>query len=237
MMRLSLIAAALLAAGCSPQPKGDSYFPLTIGSSWTYEVTSDIDGTVSHDRQISSVSRTIDQDDTGQVIVRRSETPGGVGVEYWLRHDKVGISRVAKRTDIEEQATLDPNPRTVLKLPLTVGASWMVPSEPFVIAAKTDLGQGMLKMPKVLMTNVVEAVDEEVTVSAGVFKYCARIVGNGTLPLYLDAVQGFKDVPIVNVEWYCKGVGLVKVERTEELSSNFFAAGKITMELMEFDLR
>ncbi len=76
MMRLSLIAAALLAAGCSPQPKGDSYFPLTIGSSWTYEVTSDIDGTVSHDRQISSVSRTIDQDDTGQVIVRRSETAG-----------------------------------------------------------------------------------------------------------------------------------------------------------------
>ncbi len=86
------------------------------------------------------------------------------------------------------------------------------------------------------MTNVVEAMDEVVTVPAGTFKDCARVVGNGILPLYLDAVQGFKDIPIVNREWYCKGVGLVKVERVEELSSALFSGGKITMELSSFEL-
>ena len=64
----------------------------------------------------------------------------------------------------------------------------------------------------------------------------ARVVGNGILPLYLDAVQGFKDIPIISREWYCKGVGLVKLEREEILFSNFFSAGTIKMELTEFEL-
>lgn len=236
MMRLSLLAAAVLLAGCSPEPKGDSYFPLSVGSSWTYDLTSDIDGAITHETQVSSVPRTIDYEGGDQVIVRRAEMVGGIGVEYWLRRDKVGIARIAQRTDVDEIAKLDPNARTVLKLPLTVGGSWMVPTQTFVIGPKTDLGQRDLKMPKVLMTNVVEAMDEVVTVPAGTFKDCARVVGNGILPLYLDAVQGFKDIPIINREWYCKGVGLVKVERVEELSSNFFSGGKITMELKDFEL-
>lgn len=236
MMRLSLLAAALLAAGCDQGPKGDSYFPLTVGSSWTYDVTSDVDGTVTHDVQEHSVTRTIDYEGGGTVFVRRNDVPGSVGMEYWLRMDKVGISRIAQRTDIDEQAKLDPNARTVLKLPLTAGASWLVPSQPFVIGPKTDLGQRDIKMPKVLMNNTVEAMDEVVTVPAGTFKQCARIEGVGNLPLYLDAVTGFKDIPIVNREWYCKGVGLVKVERVELLSSNFFSGGKVVMELTAYQL-
>ena len=236
MMRLLSMAAMLLLAGCSHEPTGESYFPLNVGSSWTYDVTSDIDGVVNHHTQFSSVPRTIDYEGGDQVFVRRAEIVGGIGVEYWLRKDKVGISRIAIRTDVEEQAKLDPNARTVLKLPLTVGSSWMVPSQPFAIGPKTDLGQGDMKMPKVLMTHVVEAMEEEVTVPAGTFKHCARIIGNGMLPLYLDAVQGFKDIPIISREWYCKGVGLVKLEREEILFSNFFSAGTIKMELTEFEL-
>ena len=235
-MRISLLAAAILVAGCSPAPKGESYFPLNVGASWTYDITNNIDGTVSHETQVNSVPRTIDYVGGDQVYVRRAEMPGGIGVEYWLRKDKIGIARIAHRTDADEQAQLDPNARTVLKLPLTVGGSWMVPSQPFVIGPKTDLGQRDIKMPKVLMTNVVEALNETVTVPVGTFKDCARVVGNGMLPLYLDAVQGFKDIPIINREWYCKGVGLVKVERVEQLSSNFFSGGTITMELTAFEL-
>lgn len=236
MTRLTLIAAALLAAGCSSQPQGDSYFPLDIGARWEYDVASDINNTLTRETYVATVDRTIDYEGGDQVYVRRIEVPGSIGIEYWLRKDKVGIARIAKRSDIDEQARLDPNARIVLKLPVTLGASWMVPSEPFVVAPKTDLGQREVKMPKVLMTYTVEAVDETVTVPAGTYKDCARIVGLGNLPLYLDAVQGFTDIPITNREWYCKGVGLVKVEREEPLSSMLWSGGKITMELTDFKM-
>lgn len=236
MKRLTLIAAALLAAGCSREPSGDSYFPLDIGARWQYDVASDINGVLTHDTYITRVDRTIDYEGGDQVWVRRVEAPGNIGIEYWLRKDKVGIARIAKRTDVEEQAKLDSNARTVLKLPVAAGASWMVPTEPFVIAPKTDLGQREVKMPKVLMTYTIEAVDQTVTVPAGTFKNCARAVGVGNLSLYIDAVQGFTDIPITNREWYCKGVGLVKVERDEPLTSILWSGGKITMELTEYEM-
>ncbi len=235
--RLTLVATVLLAAGCSKNaPQGESYFPLDVGARWEYDVASDINGTLTRQTYVATVDRTIDYAGGDQVYVRRVEVPGNIGVEYWLRKDKVGIARIAKRTDVEEQAKLDPNARTVIKVPLALGASWMVPSEPFIVAPKTDLGQREIKMPKVMMTNNVEAMDETVTVPAGTFKNCAKVVGNGSLPLYADAVQGFKDVPVLNIEWYCKGVGLVKVERQEDIVSPLWSSGKITMELTDFKL-
>lgn len=236
MTRLTLIAAAVLVAGCNSQPQGDSYFPLDVGASWEYDVASDINGILTRETYIASVDRTIDYASGDQVFVRRIEVPGSIGIEYWLRKDKVGIARIAKRTDVEEIAKLDRNARTVIKLPVTEGASWMVPSEPFAISPKTDLGQREVKMPKVLMTYTIEAVDDSVTVPAGTFKHCARAVGLGSLPLYLDAVQGFTDIPVTSREWFCKGVGLVKLEREEPLASPMWSGGKIVMELTDFKL-
>ena len=235
--RLTVVAAALLAAGCSkPLPQGESYFPLDVGARWEYDVASDISGTLTHQTYITSVDRTIDYAGGDQVFVRRVDVPGTVGVEFWLRKDAQGISRIAKRTDVEEQAKLDANARTVIKLPLTQGVQWMVPTEAFIVLPKGDLGLKDLKMPKILMSYNVEAVDETVTVPAGTFKNCAKVVGNGSLPLYADAVMGFKDVPVQSTEWYCKGVGLVKLERREDIVSALWNSGKIVMELTDFRL-
>ena len=236
MKCLSLIPAVLLLAGCSQSvPVGDSYFPLLVGATWEYDVASDINNILTHETYVLSVDRTIDTE-SGEVFVRRVEVPGSIGIEYWLRQQKDSITRIAQRIDADETAKLDRNPRVVLKLPVTVGATWMVPTDTFIIAPKLEMGMGTTKMPKVLLTYTVEAVDETVAVPAGTFKSCARIAGNGSMTLYLDAVQGFRDIPVVNREWYCKGVGLVKVERTELLQSAYYSSGKITMALTEFQL-
>ena len=206
-----------------------------MGATWEYDVASDINNILTHETYVLSVDRTIDTE-SGEVFVRRVEVPGSIGIEYWLRQQKDSITRIAQRIDADETAKLDRNPRVVLKLPVTVGATWMVPTDTFIIAPKLEMGMGTTKMPKVLLTYTVEAVDETVAVPAGTFKSCARIAGNGSMTLYLDAVQGFRDIPVVNREWYCKGVGLVKVERTELLQSAYYSSGKITMALTEFKL-
>ncbi len=234
MKRMTFIPVALVVAGCSQSlPVGDSYFPLPVGATWEYDVTSDINNIITHDTYVLSVDRTVDTD-AGEVLVRRVEVPGSIGIEYWLRKEKDRIVRIAQRIDADEQAKLDRNPQVILKLPVTVGASWMVPTELFVIAPKYEMGMGTTKMPKVLLTYTVEAIDETVAVPAGTFKSCARVTGIGNFALYVDAVQGFRDIPVVNREWYCKGVGLVKVERTELLQSAYYSSGKITMELTSF---
>lgn len=236
MKRLFLIPAALALAGCSQSvPVGDSFFPLVVGATWEYDVASDINNILTHETYVLSVDRTVDTE-SGEVFVRRVEVPGSIGIEYWLRQQKDSITRIAQRIDADDQARLDRNPRVVLKLPVAVGATWMVPTEPFVIAPKFEMGMGTTKMPKILMTYNVEAVDETVTVPAGTFKQCARVTGNGNMTLYLDAVQGFRDVPVVNREWYCKGVGLVKVDRAEILQSAYYSTGRIKMELTSFTL-
>jgi len=235
--RLTLVATVLLAAGCSKNaPQGDSYFPLDVGARWEYDVASDISGTLTHQTYIATVDRTIDYANGDQVYIRRVDVPGQLGVEFWLRKDALGISRIAKRTDADNQAKLDTNARTVIKLPLTQGAQWMVPTEAFIVLPKGDLGLKDLKMPKILMSYNVEAVEQTVTVPAGTFEHCAKVVGSGNLPLYADAVLGFKDVPVENVEWYCKGVGLVKVERKEDIVSALWNSGKIVMELTSYSL-
>ena len=105
-----------------------------------------------------------------------------------------------------------------------------------MIGPKTDLGLREVKMPKVMMNYTVEAIDETVTVPAGTFKNCARAVGVGMMPLFVDAVQGFVNLTLTNREWYCKGVGLVKVERDEPLNSMLWSGGKVTMALTEYKL-
>lgn len=234
MKRLTLIPAVLVLAGCSQSlPVGDSFFPLPVGATWEYDVASDINNILTHETYVLSVDRVVDTN-AGEVIVRRVDAPGSIGIEYWLREEKDRIIRIAQRIDADEQAKLDSNPRVVLKLPVTLGATWMVPTDTFIIAPKFEMGMGTTKMPKVLMTYTVEAVDETVAVPAGTFKSCARVTGNGNMALYVDAVQGFRDIPVVNREWYCEGVGLVKVERTELLQSAYYSSGKITMALTEF---
>ena len=236
MKRLSVITVALALAGCTQSlPVGDSYFPLRVGAIWEYDVASDINNILTHETYTLRVDRIVDTDG-GEVFVRRTEVPGSIGVEYWICQEKDRITRIAQRIDADEQARLDRNPRVVLKLPVAVGANWMVPTDPFVIAPKLEMGMGTTKMPKVLMSYSVEAVGETVTVPAGTFKNCARVTGNGNMNLYLDGVQGFRDIPIVNREWYCQGVGLVRVERSELLQSAYYSSGQIRMELTAFKL-
>jgi hypothetical protein len=191
---------------------------------------------VSHSTQVLSNARLVDVDQ-GEVLVRRNESEHGIGIEYWIKSDANFIKRIAQRTDADERAKLDANPITVLKLPVSKDNNWLVPSQPFVIAAKTELGGEDMKMPKVMLNTTVEAMGETVTVPAGTFNDCARVEGTGLLELYVDAVTGFKTLPIINREWFCKGVGLVKVERVEELNSMFFSGGKITMELTDYTIR
>jgi hypothetical protein len=235
MHKTALCTALLCLLGCS-KPDGADYFPVTEGSRWVYRVTSEKDNSTEVTEQTLSINRISSWDDK-KIIVRRSEVPDNIGIEYWLRPTEKGIERIAQQVDLEERATLDEKPRTVLKFPLKPGDNWVTPTVPFAIMRTNENPRELKYSKTLLMSHSVERMDVDITVPAGSFKRCAEIIGRGDITMYADPVSGFKKIPIINTEVYCPDVGLVRVERSEELNGAFFTGGKIVMELTAYHIR
>jgi hypothetical protein len=122
----------------------------------------------------------------------------------------------------------------VLKLPLAQGASWRVPTVAYTMMRKHEYPRELKHGRGMLMHYTVEALDEKLTVPAGSYAHCARIVGRAEMTLFIDPVRGFTKVPVTSTEWYCRGVGLVKLERVESLSTTFYSGGRVSMTLTDF---
>lgn len=230
------LCAAALCAGCgraSPEP---AWFPLNTGASWAYQITTDTDGVVKRSTQTIRVTGE-GRFNGAPVHTRRAETSGNIGVEYLLQARPREIVRIAQRTDLEDFPVADAAPRTVLKLPLVVGASWGAPTVAYAVLRKNEFPREMKFVKPVPMTYTVESIDEAVEVPAGRFSGCARVVGRADLTIYADPVSGFRKIPITTTEWYCKEVGLVKLTRMENIETSFFSGGSVEMVLTEYQIR
>ena len=87
----------------------------------------------------------------------------------------------------------------------------------------------------VIMTYTIEATGQTVDTRAGRFPDCLRVKGKAAMRLYADPVQGWRDMPLATTEWYCKGVGLVKLVREEPSEgATFLTGGTLTMELTQW---
>lgn len=224
--------AASIVAGCGSTPE-PTWFPLNKGASWQYDVLTEIDGNSKHDSQrITVVSN--GQLNGKPVYTRRSEMSDNVGVEYLLQVSSTAITRVAQRTDLQDLPVAEEFPRTVMKLPLQVGATWSTPTVAYAVIRKTEYPREMKFGRGMPMIYSVEALDDKVEVPAGRFDHCARVVGRADLTVYADPVSGFRKTPITTTEWYCKDVGLVKLVRVENLDTSFFGGGKIEMTLTDY---
>ncbi|WP_247661231.1 hypothetical protein [Ideonella alba] len=231
MLRLvpPLMACALL-AGCS-KPPGTELFPLDDGHRWTYQVRSEYENntTETETRVLRSLGR--DSLADGSAWHRRSDD----GIDYWLRSDDTGIFRVATKSDLDDEPKKDALPRYVLKAPLAVGTGWQATTTAYLLRRRQEFPPEIRHShPSIPMNYTIEALGEAVKTAAGDFSGCLRVRGIATLRLFADPVVGWKDMPLTTREWYCPGVGLVKLVREEPANSTFLTGGTLTMELTEW---
>ncbi len=223
---------ALMLAACSGPPPSLSYFPLEAGHRWVYDQTSEWENNAVDHEPLELVTlgeKTMAAG--GRAWQRRSDS----GVDYWLRADDTGVFRVAVKTDLEEDPTPDKTPRYVLKMPLTVGTTWQAFTTTYLMRRNADFPPEIRHTHKpVPMSYRIEALGEKVSTRAGSFADCLRVRGDAVLKLFVDPVLGTRDMPITTTEWYCKGVGLVKLERSEPAKSTFLMGGTLTLELIEW---
>lgn len=224
------LAAAL--AGCK-EPPGASYFPLEAGRRWTYRLTSEWEnGTRERETVVLSNEGRDGTLDSGSAWRRRSDS----GIDYWLRADETGIFRVATKSDTDAEPSVDPKPRYVLKAPIAVGTGWQATTTTYLLRRNAEFPPEIRHShPSIPVLWTVDALEQKVETPAGAFERCVRVRGNATVRLFADPVNGFKDMPLTTLEWYCPGVGLVKVERVEPANSTFLIGGTMTMELMAWE--
>lgn len=222
----------LLLAACS-EPPGASLFPLDQGRTWTYRLTSEWENNTSEREAV--VLRNEGRDsalDSGRAWRRRSDS----GIDYWLRADDTGVYRVASKSDLEEVPRPDPQPRYVLKAPIAVGTNWSASTTTYLLRRRNDFPPEIRHShPSVPMVYTIVALNQQVETPAGRFDGCVKVQGEAKLKLFSDPVQGWRDMPLTTLEWYCPGVGLVRVERSEPANSTFLLGGVMKMELMSWE--
>jgi hypothetical protein len=229
MKRLAFLMPLLLAACGAPQD--DSLFPLAQGHRWAYDITTEWENNVvEHEpRVIETLGR--DTLVSGDAWRRRSDS----GVDYWLKSDASGIYRVATKSELQDEPEADKEPRYVLKTPMAVGTSWRSTTTAYLLQRRQEFPREIRHShPAVPMNYSIEAVGETVAVRAGTFGNCVRVKGVAALRLFADPVVGWKDMALTTTEWYCAGVGLVKLVRQEPAESTFLTGGTLTMELVDW---
>ncbi len=226
---VSCTAAALLAA-CGRAPSA-GYFPLDSGHRWTYDVKTEHENNTVEHEQVTLLTLGSETIEGGTAWRRRSET----GVDYWLRTDASGIYRVASKSDLDADPKPDPAPRYVLKMPLAVGTTWAAPTTAYLLQRRQEFPREIRHShAPVNMVYTIEALGEKLATPAGRFDDCLRVRGEARMRVFADPVQGWRDMPLSTTEWYCNGVGLVRLERTEPARSTFLSGGTVTMELISW---
>jgi hypothetical protein len=225
------LACAVMLAGCSRPPPTASYFPLDAGHRWVYDVKTEWDNeAVEHEPLVLSTlgrERLADQD----TWRRRSDS----GVDYWHRSDETGIFRVASKSDLDAEPQPDAAPRYVLKAPLAAGSSWQATTTAYLLKRRAEFPREIRHShPAINMVYTIEAVGQTLDTRAGRFSDCLRVRGQASLRLFADPVAGWRDMPLTTTEWYCRGVGLVRLVREEPARSAYLSGGTLTMELIEW---
>lgn len=223
-------------SACSEAPEGSQYFPLQKGLEWTYEVTTVYpDSSQKEELKIETLGKQTFGDRS--YYVRRTDS----GIDYYHNHDETGTYREGLRTLVEFKPRLDRSPRFVLKLPLEVGTEWSEITQPMLFIRVHPYRQKVGKGSKVPLSYRIESVTDTVTVAAGTFENCIKVVAEGKIEVYTNPVHGYSDIPFTIHEWYAPNVGLVKQVREElyddkvsVLDTPVFIGGKSTLELVKF---
>ena len=221
--------------GCnSKKPDEDDYFPLNKGLSWKYSYQ-----LISADNQengyynVTNLGET--EVDNQTITVRRTDA----GRDYYLLKKPDGVYRYASRTLFEKYPVTDKPERLVLPLPFSGDTSrrWSSTTSSYIINRTSPSTITTEPPENFVMTYRISSLDNTVTVPAGRFENCLLAEGEATLTMFADPLTGYTDVPIRTREWYAPGVGLIKLERTEQLDTRMYKGGKYTFELISFNER
>jgi hypothetical protein len=225
---LALLFFALLCISCSK--KEVSYFPLSEGYKWQYDVS-----LVTRDGLLSQkyILNNLGIGELEGVPVYLRQSLDGTILYYSISDE--GIHYLGNINDRNLVSEFNEDKQLVIPEPHAVNTQWEQ-STITKLLKKTGPPQKTVFeiFAKVDLLAKIESLDEIVSVPAGRFEKCMKITMSGSS--FKDA-GNYVGLTLVNVEqtsWYAPGVGLVKLERIETTRSAALDKGTLSIELAEF---
>lgn len=184
-------AAAPVVFACTRHDK--SLYPLDPGVRRQYEMRLERGETTGSIPMVITSMPT--RELNGKQVVPLKIEVNGTTTFSFIGYDDNGFYIAATQSAEDASPSIKATPEYFLRLPVTVGTAWDT-------ATKTQLQSSPVQ---VTLHSVVEAVDETVTIPAGSFERCSRVVTSGAGIAHDQA-----SVTVNGADWYCPGVGWVK---------------------------
>jgi len=243
---MAWVLMAALSQGCENKPTPESYYPLGAGYSWKYVLSGEVEafaGWALHREgwKRHTTSRNLDN----YLVVVETREPqrlNGIETTPFLASSNLNQMSWATFTAKSDQGFADialsrrkadpkpfDTPRFFLRFPIREGRGWDV-SEPWDFAGDEIEMSGRA---------TIVAIDDKVTVPAGVFRHCVRVEtetsGNKRVEnLHGRGIGGQASFDRKKVEWFAPGVGLVKATEVASITPEILGGAEQMLELAEF---
>ncbi len=224
-----VLGLLLMLSACSRAPTG--YFPTEKGLSWQYAVTVTTMDLVKNSKYLV---RNVGVDRLADRTVFVQETHNGAQSLYAISDE--GVKRVGIRHKIDTRTQFEQQDHFLLRYPLQQGTRWKQMSSTAVleVVIAPFRRHYTLQTPVKMFYEIQELLDS-VSVKAGSFEHCIRVRGTGKTRVDADKSLGSLNIEVMHDDWYCRGVGLVKSQRTEKTDSTVLVQGRFEMELERFE--
>jgi hypothetical protein len=205
---LILSLALLMPGNARCDELSDSYYPLTEGMRWEYNVISDRGGT---NKLI--ITNLASRKVNGITVTPRKMEMGGNTFFELMERDDNGIYRYAEQKAENTPPSLITPKEWHLKFPITQGSSWHM---------TIKLGNDTVNI-----SLTIESVSDKVTVPAGAFMDCVKIK---------QVSENGAGATVMGYEWYAPKVGVVKsmVTIKQKTKEGTMATENRTYQLLSF---
>ncbi len=224
---ISLLTLVLVLNACDKSVSG--YFPLREGLVWQYNIEKYAVNVHSSEKE----------------IIQNTGSQGSGADKVFVNHSVTGLRSYYQQNDeavllkfqiIPDGTRIDPDDirATIFRYPLETGNSWKGVMITNSLQSYDAHAHAVLEAIPVTVS--IEAMDDTITVAAGKFRNCMRIVSKGEKLVAKGkyAYQPKMTISITNTRWYAAGVGLVKEEHIEDSDILQYTEAKYIVTLDKF---
>jgi hypothetical protein len=222
-------AATAAVAGC--RYGGTSYIPLDAGWRYGYLLHLESEGTEGA-AAFKSVAVNLPRREVAGV--RATPRLFEDGRILYYTEDDTGL-RAAAFQEPGEEATAAAPGQYLLRYPLEAGSRWQTPGRTVLLTQRFLYSKALPVTIGIDLDYTVEKVGETVRVPAGRFANCIKLVAIGHTTVNTADNQKTLDVSVDISEWYARGVGLIKSERTERAGDERAGNARLSTELEYLD--